>query len=78
MRSDTHVSRRCERGFLRRSLPGAIISILSQAFASESEMDAQSFVRNRSNPPNVADATGWVGEGVLVRERAIPPESANC
>ncbi len=41
-------------------------------------MDAQSFVRNRSNPSNVADATGWVGEGVLVRERATPPESANC
>ena len=78
MRSDTHVSRRCERGFLRRSLPGVIILILSQFFASEFEMDAQSFVQNRSNPLNVADATGWVGEGVLVRERAIPPESANC
>ena len=78
MRSDTHVSRRCERGFLRCSVPGVIILILSQVFASESEMNAQSFVRNRSNPSNVADATGWVGEGVLVRERAIPPESANC
>jgi hypothetical protein len=41
-------------------------------------MDAQSFVQNRSNPPNVVDATGWVGEGVLVRERALPPEPANC
>ena len=59
-------------------MPGVIILILSQVFASESEMNAQSFVRNRSNPSNVADATGWVGEGVLVRERAIPPESANC
>lgn len=78
MRSDTHVSRRCERGSLRRSLPGVIISILSQVFASELEMDAQSFVQNRSNPPNVVDATGWVGEDVLVRERALPPESANC
>ena len=77
MRSDTHVSRRCEWGFLRRSLPGVTISILSQFFASEFEMDAQSFVQNRSNPLNVADATGWVGEVVLVRERALPPEPAN-
>lgn len=68
MRSDTHVSRRCERGFLRRSLPGVIISILSRVFCLRIWNGCTEF-RSKSVESVKCGGCNWVGWRGRPRER---------